>query len=218
MQYEYVAAIAGSSLYEQYFVYSISTWFKSRLTLSTESITGELRNAYGPAVINYHRNGVISKTKLWIEGSDHEENGPFMAKYYSNGSIAHVEHWLDHNGYRVDYRECYSYDPDMDIFNKVTTEYYSNGNVSSVTYNIGFGDDRYSINRWDGPAKTTYYPNGNIQREEYWYVGNQSMRRDGPGVINYDPNGKVTYSSRWEDGCERADTPFRSDDETDSDD
>ena len=47
-----------------------------------------------------------------------------------------------------------------------------------------------TLHREDGPAVISYYVNGSIEYEEYWY-NNKKHRLNGPADIVYDKNGDI---------------------------
>ena len=70
---------------------------------------------------------------------------------------------------------------------------YVRGNLRSESY---WEDLRY--HRIDGPAVTTYWPDGKIQ-ELLYYVEGKKHRTDGPAVIKYHSDGTVAKEEYWTD-------------------
>ena len=52
------------------------------------------------------------------------------------------------------------------------------------------------LHREDGPAKTTYFPDGKSVRVEEWHLNGERHRNDGPAVIVYHKKG-VLANERW---------------------
>lgn len=69
--------------------------------------------------------------------------------------------------------------------------------ILEITY---FNDDD-EIHRADGPAHTTFYPDGATRIEE-WMVNDELHREDGPAFVAYAPDGSVTDSVLYRDGVE----------------
>jgi len=63
------------------------------------------------------------------------------------------------------------------------------GHISGLTWH-----------REDGPARISYYANGNITHVSYW-VNNSLHRLDGPAVIEYDEDGNIIYEVYYINGC-----------------
>ena len=69
-------------------------------------------------------------------------------------------------------------------------EYYSDGTISCLAY---FDVDE-KLHRVNGPAKITFYPNGNISCIEY-YINGILHREDGPARTRYHENDKIYYET-----------------------
>lgn len=85
--------------------------------------------------------------------------------------------------------------------------YHKNGNVDSemhVSDSSPIGDTHH---REDGPALTTHYPDGTIERE-HWIQNDNHHRLDGPAVTSYFDDGTIETESWWIDGLKhRVDGP-----------
>lgn len=62
------------------------------------------------------------------------------------------------------------------------------GHISGLTWH-----------REDGPARISYYANGNIKRELY-YINDIKQRLDGPACIEYADNGNIEFTEYWING------------------
>lgn len=181
---------------------------------------GKLHNVISPALTEYYENSNMKFCEYYYNGKLHNVRSPARIEYNEDGSIKLEEWYLDGEKLPTEYmkdggyvsavssRYMKSFGFDKIYFrgNRYTPkkfveihhtnnesnsyivswyEYPSVADPATNTCYVGY-------HRENGPAKTVYYPNGNIMSEE-WYINNRPQYRGNyiPSTIQYYENGTV---------------------------
>lgn len=145
----------------------------------------------GPAVIEYHEDGVTPSVETWYQNDviARDNNQPAIVEYFDDGVLL-KEEW-----FRFGRQDSENGQPTVIV-------YYHNGRVRMYEWH-----HHDALDRKDGPAIIRYHDDGTVAAE-LWYEKGYMNRRQGPSMIYYDENGRVTEVSYYENGLlHRVDGP-----------
>jgi antitoxin component YwqK of YwqJK toxin-antitoxin module len=96
MQTEYIAQITKCKFALQYITrhanYVQYGYYIECIQLNQHNI---LHGIYGPAIVRYRPNGIISAISYYINGEQHNEHGPAIVGYNLNGAITYTAYYIN---------------------------------------------------------------------------------------------------------------------------
>lgn len=137
-------------------------------------------------------------------GHNHNEGFPSYIEFHKDGNTVKLLDYTEHGNQHPiqhDYPVCIKYNKKGILLYKIYNRsedypyrisYYTNGSKHKIIYHLNTSIGR----KGDKPAIYTYYQNGKLKREEYYYKDCLD-RSHKPAKIKYYPNGNVKYEKYY---------------------